>query len=518
MNNLLIKFKNKLEGRKNILYQLLILLSFLLFMYGYRSNNFNCSIVSFYVLFFSLLINLKSNRILLYIFYCSFFVFIVNRPFIDIIDSRNWQEMWEMTNIKTGLTIIYSSIISLAIGARIHPTIKVNKNGTQKIKFYIKKIEDFFDIEFKYFIVLGIIFFLFITYIIYIYTQIDIYIFMKGRMYEEYYLYYKPSYGKWANIFSKLYIYFFYMILSFKITKKMAFIVLLMNVLSTIPMLLVGQRGGFIIALLFSFIYYLIRSLSGSSQKWFSRFEYTLILISIPVLVTMMNLINEGRHGGNLEFYGLLNSIKTFLHKQSITFDTVMYGVTYKSMIDEAGAQKNYLFGQVVEMFKFNPISLKIFGNKALPSGNNSIRALKGYSYAHILSYFSHHSYLKGFGFGTSYILEAFQTYGFLGVVFVNILMGILLVEINKRYNYSFVTNYLSLIVLYSVFYLPRQSFTTIFFFLFRPYFWIANIIVFLLIKISIQIQKSLSNQSINKYMNNILLFVEKNIMEESYE
>lgn len=463
----------------------IVTLSLFLFLFSYRTSNFDLMIVSCYVFLIGSLIKFRNKNALLYIFFGSFFIFLINRSFIDIINGYEWISRWNSLDLRLGLSILYGSLVSIYYG---YFYIYKNKNryrklNKDKIKSFIKFKETNISV-----ILLLLLFVFIVSFVALIYVELDKFIYMQGKVYEEYYLSYVPTYNGVVKYISDMYFYLLCLLLSFKVTKRFAFILLFSNILTTIPVLLIGQRGAFITALLFAFIYYMVQTITGSKQKWFTKYEISLIVIAVPFLIILMLFINEFRSGRVFDFSGLFSGVIDFFHKQGVSFDAVMNGVKYREKIFTLAPNKNFMFGEIIEYFKYNPISLKIFGTTPLPSGNNAIRALRGNSYAHILSYLAHHSYLKGYGFGTSYVLEVFQTYGFVGLVIVNMLLGVLLRELPQLFSKNQILRYISIIMMYYIFYLPRQPFSDLIFFMIKPGFWLVNfylICIYLIIKLS---------------------------------
>lgn len=483
----------------------IVIVSVIIFLFSYRINNFNYMIISCYIFLVGTLFKYKSENAFLYIFYGAFFVFLINRSLIDIIDGYDWISRWDPYDLRLALSVLYGSIISIYYGY-----FHIFKNSTLLSKQKTSKFEAKRENNNNYIsVVLFVVLIIFIiSFVALLYVEIDKFVFMQGKVYEEYYISYIPSYNRLIKYISDMYFYALCLLLSFKITKRFAFILLFTYILTTIPVLLIGQRGGFITALLFAFVYYVIQTITGSKQKWFTKYEIYLIIIAVPVLIILMLVINEIRSGRDFGFSGLFSGIIDFFHKQGVSFDAVLNGIKYRERIYTLSPNKNYMFGEIIEFIKYNPISLGLFGTTPLPSGNNAFRALNGNSYAHILSFLAHHSYLKGYGFGTSYVLEVFQTYGFIGLTLINVALGFLLRELPKLFSKDQMCRYISIIIMYYIFYLPRQAFSDLVFFIIKPGFWLVNfylILIFVMIK--------LSKDKISKY--NFIISLEKYCLEE---
>jgi oligosaccharide repeat unit polymerase len=108
----------------------------------------------------------------------------------------------------------------------------------------------------------------------------------------------------------------------------------------------------------------------------------------------------------------------------------------------------------------------------SLGEGNNLSKALFSNSFAHRMSYAAlGQEYLNGHGLGSSYILETFADFGYLGIIVFSILMGMFLaaiIYIIKGGNTGFV---FVLISLTSICFCPRDGATTWMNFLFYLHF-----------------------------------------------
>ena len=80
--------------------------------------------------------------------------------------------------------------------------------------------------------------------------------------------------------------------------------------------------------------------------------------------------------------------------------------------------------------------------------------------------------YLGGHGIGSSYIIEVFTDYGFIGLIIANLLLGMLFVSlVNSMYTGKTLRVILSLVILGNLFFMPRSSFTESFYSLFTMQF-----------------------------------------------
>ena len=85
--------------------------------------------------------------------------------------------------------------------------------------------------------------------------------------------------------------------LSTKPKKKWAFGVLSLNIVSTIPSLIVGIRNPLVLACVFSFIYYFIRDALGDEEKWIGKIEKIMIAVATPIGICLLAAYTYIRKG-----------------------------------------------------------------------------------------------------------------------------------------------------------------------------------------------------------------------------
>lgn len=460
---------NKTLEKKNISFAI-ILFSMIMYLSSYRVSNYNYQIVSILVLYIGIVISLGRKDVIVFLFLSSFMIFLVTRSFIDYIEGYRWFEGWEQQFISKATTVLYLSVFSLFIGmktaTRMTPSLSIPKTSEKRVNKYFSLGEN------KSLFIFLILTLYIISYLFHFYIELDKYLFMRGRLYEDFYLYYNPNFSIVIRFFSGVNIYLLLLLLSLKPNKFMTYLLFLFHIVATVPTLLIGQRGDFMLAAVLMVVYFLIRATTDTKIKWINKYNVTAVVIMVPIIILLMSYVNEGRHGGTFDFSGFFSTAKTFIHKQGVTFDAFMHGIQSEGEIRELTGSKNYVFGEIIDFLKYNPLSRILFKTTPLPSGNNVVKALNSGSYAHILSYVTHHSYLKGFGFGTSYVSELFHTYGTIGVILFNILVGGVLVKLRDMYEKNVYLRFISLIIISNILYIPRQSFASFIMFIVHPYFW----------------------------------------------
>ena len=301
-------------------------------------------------------------------------------------------------------------------------------------------------------------------------------VFMKDHTYVDYFSKFASKLPYIIYVISTFMKYSLCMFLVCKPKKKEAFIPLALYVLSAVPQLIIGIRNPIVQNCIFAFLYYCIRDIMGDKEKWFGRIEKTLIVAMVPFILVFLGALNYTRADAEVSKNGFELIIDLFYH-QGITFDVLTIGYASIPALP-VRPFRNYTFGGFIDYFLHGTIG-QLFGGTPLPSGNNMEQALYSNSFAHNMSYVAKgKEYLEGHGWGSSYILETFVDYGYIGVIISSMLIGIFCVYVLKFMKKNKYTFYISLLALTSFFMLPRAEATGWLTFILTAQFWISTIVI----------------------------------------
>ena len=82
----------------------------------------------------------------------------------------------------------------------------------------------------------------------------------------------------------------------------------------------------------------------------------------------------------------------------------------------------------------------------------------KSNGFAHVMSYTLHPHYLEGQGYGSSYIIELYKDFGYIGLMLYSVILGAFLSGICYLYKKNKVVCYCCLVILMSVYFAPRDA------------------------------------------------------------
>ena len=137
-----------------------------------------------------------------------------------------------------------------------------------------------------------------------------------------------------------------------------------------------------------------------------------------------------------------------------------------------------YTLGPIQDYLNDSTLGQVIFGTTPIPDGNNGIRAKEGHDLSHHLSYHVlGEKYLEGHGRGSSFILEIYMDFGYIGLVIGGFLLGVFCTKVKElcKNQYLYVV---TLIVLTELFMITRSSALGIFMFIVQPQFWVMWVLL----------------------------------------
>ena len=422
---------------------------------------------------FTCLINIR-KFIVHFWFQLCIFLFLLSRPLIDYIRT-GVLNTYQREAYVFSFVAISLSLMGIMIGGFLYRGKQENKrnfNFENADSGFIKMVQ----------IISG---FLFLgTYPFYLLRILERYIYRREVSYYEYYANFKSHLPYFTYVLSSFMIYIMCIYLATNPKKKYARIVLILYVFANSIYLLIGTRNYIILSLIFAYLYYFMRN-QNEKAKWIAFKEKLLVVISIPTLMLLMGLLNYFRDGDKVNL-GISKLFVDFIYKQGTSFGVLAKGYLYNTNLPMREF-RNYTFGSIIDYFVHGNIGINLFGQKAFTTSSNSLElAIQSNSYSHAISYIDlKDRYLEGHGIGSSYIMEVFTDYGFIGLVLVNIFLGFLFAYmVNAVYKKKVLVGTISLFILTNLFFMPRSSFTESFFSIFTIQFWFIVGIIFVAAKI----------------------------------
>lgn len=463
----------QLKNITKCLILILVSLSLPLFLYGYTMLKFNYAIVGINMVFISCVLYAYLNirrRIVYLIFNICMWVFLISRPTISMLRGDEWWYFSE-ESVRFSILSLYISLFSILLGAALCERL-LSARGMYKnehTKLFLPKGQSSSDYNLIFLIVSGVAFA--VCFVCKMAIGVEKVAYMSGREYYEYYVSYKSSFPYFFETIASMMTYVLCVFLASMPKKAYAYVVLGLYVISTVPNLLVGIRNDVVLALIFSFLYFYIRDYFDGTKKWVGKFERAACVIMIPLALVFLGAYNYIRDSVDSQM-SPLSLIVDLFYKQGVSFDVLCIG--YSVMPDlPSVVPKNYTFGTIIDYLKTNVVSRALFSTEPFPSGNSEMKAIYGNEFAHSMSYVARDDYLDGHGYGSSFILETYADFGFLGVIIFSVLVGVFLIYVLHLLKKSRMSRVIILTVLTQFFFLPRSSATGCFAFLLYMQFWL---------------------------------------------
>lgn len=449
-----------------------IILCTISILLGYCLKSFNILCMSMiFLLVHNLIYSLEkiSSRVWFLVMHVTIFTFLISRPFISMLRGEAW---WKITlqepkNICFSINIILISMLMLFVGAVIAESrFSVKRINEEKIK---KK-------EFRNNLQVVSMVAFYITMCFFLLQEGEKLLFMQGKTYVEYYSGFQSQLPGVVLSIAALMKYCLCIFLATFPSKKRSFIALALYEVSALPQLIIGVRNPIMLNSLFILLYYILRDIIGDREKWIGKIEKLLMIIGIPFVLVFMSAISYIRGGVKIAQLNILNLFVDFFYGQGVTFDVlgIVYGYRFNLPVR---AWRNYTFGGIIDYIVHGRIGQALWGMDALPSANCWTNGRLSNNLGHNFAYlYMEEEYLNGRGYGSSYMLENFVDFGYLGVIIFNLILGFLLVYMLRRFGKNTLMDTIVLVSLTSIFFIPRAEATGWLTFIVTLQFWIGII------------------------------------------
>lgn len=416
---------NYKELSKFFIHICLIFCSFATYLIAIYGNNEENYILSIFLLWLAGILFCFFNiydRIFLLFFFIAFFNFLIGRSFLILIGLKKEYYFFTIEESIAGQKIVYISLASVLIAYIILERIILRK----------KVIINYENLKYKVIKKISLVFF----YITYIFLFITILATVLHVLKNGYTSIYVDTGAKVPLIIKKIgdiSNYMFYIFLSTMPSRKEIKIPIFLYTISLIMTLGTGGRFDFVIGILVIFTYVFLRNRINTKEKWIGIKKILFFIMVGMALIIMLSIYNGLRFGGNLNFKQSSTYYFTkFVYDQGVSLNINKRIFKYSNEIPK---DRYYSLDSIISFYQRN-ITGRLLGQKYY-TGASEERALKSNSLTDRLSYIVlGERYLKGEGLGSSYIAEIYLDFGYLGLVFYNIILAILLLLI-KYYVYN---------------------------------------------------------------------------------
>lgn len=456
-----------LRNRIGYIYYAFFLIGAGLFLFGYMASSYNLALVGIIMLFLSDVIygfsDLRKNFLFLFL-QVTIFTFLLSRPFIGLCTGSDWWNGSSQAaeNIWFALWLLFLTEAGLFIGAALADRFAVSLKGTELKSQFCTELQWASLLVFA------------ASFVFYLIEQLEPLMLIGSGNYLKYYTDFTSSLPEIVHTIASFMKYSMCVFLATIPSKKKAFTVLLLYVASTLPSFCIGVRNPFILSLIFSLSYYLLRDFIGDKEKWIGKIEKILMSVGTPLLIVFMVAYTSFRSGQGLKIGNIFSMFVDFFYGQGVTFEVLCIGYGYMPGL-RILCPANYTFGGIIDYIYRGTIGQKIFHTEPLTSYNSLFNVQNGNSLSHALSYLSMpDDYLSGRGRGSSYLLEVFSDYDYIGVVIFSLVIGALLIFMVNVFGRRILISTIILVVLENIFFMPRAEATSWMTFLVTIQFWVC--------------------------------------------
>ena len=439
---------------------ILIFLSAALFSIGKILNSFNVLVIGVFSFWIANVIYCFEDirkRIYFLMFNVAFFMLLIARPLISMMREEVW---WYFSEASENFTLnaLMISLVFLFLGHYISDKMSTNKNTISENYFELSQNSKYI----QHLRTISLCFF-YVSFVFLMATKFESFRFVKSHKYTDLYLPFHSNLPSFFSLFGSMNRYFLCIFLSTFPKKSVSFMPLAMYIFSAVPLFLVGARRDIVLNVIFVFLYYFTRDslnfyfLKQKAQKWIGKFEWSLMLLCTPAAMFVLGIYNYLRSGIKTNL-GIFGTIMDLFYNQGISFDVICIAYETIPKIKYTGFT-NYTFGRIIDYFLHSKIAQVLFGGTPLESGQSVDAGLHSNIFAHRLSYTAREQeYLEGNGWGSSFIVEPYADFGYIGIVLISLVIGVFLSRALKNMNKNSLIASIVLVAMSEIYYAPRSS------------------------------------------------------------
>lgn len=420
-----------------------------------------------------------NSRFIFFFFHCMIFMFLMVRPIISIFKGYTWKYYTDAA-LRFTFVSLWITLLSMFVGVIMYEQYHACALKRSRSKTIISKktVRWYETDEFRKSLQLIAVIVYCISFVAYFYLQMEKYMFMRGKVYNDFYTSFENTAPYIVQFLASFRTYSLAIYLSTAPKKKSTFLILSSFILADFPVLLYGKRSLIMTDALFILVYYILRNGMGEQEKWLGKVEKTCVFIGAPLALVAMGAMNYIRAGSSVSTK-ISDLLLDFFFKQGVSFNVLNLGYESIPFLPQRRF-RNYTFGSIIDYFAHGSFAQKFFHAEDLGSGNNLLWALKSNSFAHNMSYIEADDYLEGHGLGSSYILEVFADYGYIGIILFSILLGVILiwfVNVMRKMNFG---SMIVINIIMNIFFMPRGEATGCITFLVYAQFWVIILVAYM--------------------------------------
>ena len=293
------------------------------------------------------------NRLLFLFLHAGIFLFLLTRPIFGELDpNRDWF-LWTVETTMFALSSIYVSMLFLLLGSTLCSAIARHNECARERKArmaprVVEAAKPVNNVVADYALRIGrsekMLYIRRASFLLFIvcfagamYDGSIRLSYMGGMSYEEYYLIDSSEHIPWiVDLFRAMTPYVLCAYLATMPCKRPTAICFLMFIATSVPILLIGSRGDFVIDILFAALYFVFRSITDKEERWITKRMMVGVAILAPLGIFAMGLQNYLR-SGQVTNLGFVEMLEDALFKQGVTFTVLGRAYLVNDQVQDLG-------------------------------------------------------------------------------------------------------------------------------------------------------------------------------------
>ena len=441
--------------RHNFLYDIpVVLASIGFFLSGWYEATLALNITVILLFFACIFAEFKEKRYGCFIFYITFFIFLLDTVFFGLFDPGAKYKFLSETIENHVLFCLGLAILGVYVGSiiRTHYKFVISDRQRQRLQ-NLRKRNYQVSRKMQLFLKWGFMFFGLFNII----EALVKAVFVSSTSYLAYYTEYQaplPYIMLWLSSAAPILFYFY---LGSSPTKKDLILPAIFYLSVGVISLFYGQRNVFVVRTLIVFCYFLLRNKNAEdAEVWITKKQTVAVIIIIPFFIMLMGFWGSFRTGAEYTSKGIWENVRSSLLEQGNNISILDFEYRFRDYLPD----KNYALGGIIS-FLHNNVFGRLIGLEQIPTQMHSAdTALNGYNFGAALMYFENRNgFLKGYGIGSCYIAELFYTFGYVGVFIGSCIYGFVLRKLNELRMKSFILNGFALCMFQTMLMAPRANF-----------------------------------------------------------
>ena len=437
--------------RHNAIYDMLVIvlsICFLMSMWWEETGAMNFLLMAIY--FICTYTQFKERRYGCAFFYIMFFLFLLDTIFFGLFNQNLKYKFWSTAEERHILFCLGLAVVGVYLGAEIKTKFTIGI-GTRSLSENNNDKDYLVSDRMQYFLRIAYL----VCSLAELANTLAKVIFCQIYTYGAYYTDYTSPLPYFIRVVADISPLMFYFYLGTLPERKKALLPCGLYILIGVLALFYGQRNVSVVRFLIVLSYFLMRN-NSEDEEWINKRQIMLLIVILPFVINFMSFWQSYRNYQEYAGGGIFNKVLAALLNQGNCISILDFEYIYRSKLPD----KLYALGGIISFLHNNLIS-RLIGISSIPTQMHTVEtALNGYSFGAALMYVENRNgYLLGFGIGSCYIAELYNSFGGIGVFIGSMIYGIVLRKLNAFQGKGFIVNGFVLYMFQKLLMAPRATY-----------------------------------------------------------